>query len=271
MSPGQEQSPAVLRVRIRNKQRVELEALSAAFMALADEYENFLEVNMETAVAEDVRLYVSRIRGGSILTDLMALAPLALPFIENTNSIVTFAGHLKTAFDGLLGKAKTPTHLPKRTLENITTFVEPIARDNASQLNVQTVIEGGVHYNITVNSLQANAIQNAVRRELAGSKEIASGRHEKVLMYLHQARNDPKSTVGDRAIIETLTDVPVKIVFASEQLKAEVIHGSENPFRKAFVVDVEVGTVNGRPALYKIVAVHDTVDRPDAAYPADME
>ncbi|HVZ48279.1 MAG TPA: hypothetical protein VG916_05820, partial [Gemmatimonadaceae bacterium] len=93
----------------------------------------------------------------------------------------------------------------------------------------------------------------------------STGSHSKVLLYLHQARNDSRSSVGDRAIIETISPGPVKVVFATEALKSRVIQQPQNPFRCVFVVDVDVGTVNGRPTLYTVTALHDVFEHPDAA------
>jgi hypothetical protein len=89
--------------------------------------------------------------------------------------------------------------------------------------------------------MKANAIQNAIRREMDALKEPVTGFHEKVLMYWHQAKNDPQSTTGDKAIIECISTSPAKAV--NSQTKArrrKLLSSSENPFRLAYVVDVAV-------------------------------
>jgi hypothetical protein len=88
-----------------------------------------------------------------------------------------------------------------------------------------------------------------------------TGIQEKVLLYWYQARNDPRSKSGDRAIIESISTSAVKVVFVNENIKAKILSSSENPFMLAFVVDVAVETIQGRPALYRILEMHDSFER----------
>ena len=55
----------------------------------------------------------------------------------------------------------------------------------------------------------------------------------------------------------------VKTIFLGPHLKDRMLRMEENFFRRAFLVDVHVDTIKGRPALYKIAAIHDTVEIPD--------
>ncbi len=52
--------------------------------------------------------------------------------------------------------------------------------------------------------------------------------------------------------------------FFSNLLKGRLLGSSENPFQSAYVVDVQVETVDGRPALYKVIDIHDTISRSGA-------
>jgi hypothetical protein len=40
-----------------------------------------------------------------------------------------------------------------------------------------------------------------------------------------------------------------------------MLYGVPNPFKAAYVVDVVVGTINGKPSLYTVIAVHDAFER----------
>ena len=111
-----------------------------------------------------------------------------------------------------------------------------------------------------LNSTEANAAQNNIRREIEAFREPETRVHHKVVLHWHQARRDADSHVGDRAIIESIAPHPVKTIFDQDKTKAEMILGHPNPFRSAYIVDVFVDTINGRPALYKIIEVHDRLD-----------
>jgi len=115
---------------------------------------------------------------------------------------------------------------------------------------------------ITLNSLEANAAQNTAKREIELLHEPITGTKEKVLLYWYQARNDPRSQAGDRAIIESIYRGPVKAVFMNENVKAKMLLDTPNPFTHAYVVDVSVETVRDRPALYRILNVHEVIEKP---------
>ena len=161
-----------------------------------------------------------------------------------------------------MGRSKANGELPRRTIENVVKIVEPVAKDSASQFTVSTTIQGDVNIHLHLNSLKANAAQNAARRRLDDLKSPVTGLHERVVLYLHQARNDAQSSVGDRAVIESLSPTPVKLVFSTEAAKQSVVHSDENPFTSAYIVDVQVETIRGRPALYKVLRIHEKFERP---------
>jgi hypothetical protein len=257
----------VLRIELKNEAPVDLADYAAALSAVADEYRGFVIEECPEVVSTSFRLYVKEMKSGSTIADLVAMAPLALPFIENANTVISFAEYLKRAITALLHRQERT--LSPRTLGNLTTIVEPVAKDNASQLNMQTVIQNQTINNyITVNSVEANAIQNAARLELEKTEAPITGSHSKVVLYLHQARNDPRSHSGDRARIDSLFPNPIKVIFGEDALKAAIVGADDNPFKSAYLVDVDVETVRGRPILYKVTALHERLDlpgEPDAA------
>lgn len=253
---------AILTIEIKNSRPVELLELTQSFQSFADEYKRYLLKQDEPLIADDIKLYIKEIRSGSIITDLIALSTISLPFVENANSIIGFVGYLKNAYDFLTGKSEVKPDLEKVNYENLSRFIEPVAKDNASQINCSTVINGNVTLTINLDSPSANAAQNVASREIQSLKEPTTGFKEKVLLYWYQARNDPKSTTGDKAIIESIHKGPIKAMFAHAGIKAKMLLDAENPFIHAFVVDVAVETINEKPAFYKIIDVHEKIDLP---------
>lgn len=248
-----------LEIEIKNQRAVELADFAKSMASLADEYSRYLSSGENSATPDDVKLFVRDMRSGSIIADLVALAPAAIPFLEHAQTLVGYAQHLKGLYDFYCGKtsASPLTPVDKSTLQNLSTIVEPIAKDAGSQMNIAAMnIQGGVVMNFGVTSLEANAAQNAIRRELEAAREPITGLHEQVVMYWAQARNATKGT-GDKARVESIFKGDVKVRFATDALKAKMLHDVAYPFGCAFVVDVIVETVKGRPALYKVVAVHE--------------
>jgi len=253
----------VLTIEIKNKEPVELLDLTNSLLSLSDEYKRFMMQADISVVPEGIKLYIKEIRTGSIITDIIAMAPAALPFLEHAKTVVTFATYFRTSIEYLLGKTvdKKPL-LTKQNLNNIASFLEPIAKDSASQVNSHVTINGNITNIFNYNSVEANAIQNRAKKDIESLKEPVIGIKEKVLLYWYQARNDPGSKVGDRALIESIHKTPVKAIFLNDAIKAQMLYVPENPFRSAYIVDVQVDTINERPALYKILQVHERFDRP---------
>lgn len=245
---------AVLSVEIRNRRPVEVVDFTGSLLAVANEFQRQIEAGDPETAAADVRLFVKEVRTGSIVAELVAIAPQALQLASYTNAVVAFVRNAKAAYDYLAGDSEEKPSLDKPTLENLSQIVEPVAKDNGSQLNIAT-FNGNLY--VHVDSQRANAIQNKARRELEQLAEPSRGLHEKVLLRWYQARGDAKSKSGDRAIIESIGKSPVKTICANDAIKMQMILEEENPFREAYIVDVMVETINGKPALYKILAVHD--------------
>lgn len=253
-----------LTIEIKNKHPVELTDLAQSMMAMGDEYRRFLAKHDTCLDADDVKLYIKEIRSGSIITELIALAPYALPFVEHADTVVEFAKHLKNVYEWFIGKSEQPPpkDIEKSTLQNLSQIIEPTAKDHASQMNFGAInVQGDVVVNLHISATEANAAQNAIRREIEARKEPVTGIHRDVVMYWAQARNQPDSKSGDRARIESIYSGDVKVRFANDALKTEMLYDTPYPFNKNFIVDVAVETVEGRPALYKVLEIHDVFDR----------
>lgn len=252
-----------LTIEIKNKQPVELLDLAQSMISLDDEYRRFLATGEQAGKPDEVKLYVKEIRTGSIITELVALAPYSLPFVEHADTVIEYAKHLKTLYDWFSGKSKEkPQGVEKTTLQNLSEILEPVAKDNASQINIGAVnIQGDVVVTLNLNSTEANAAQNGIRRELEAMKEPLTGIHEQVAMYWAQARNIPDNKAGDKARIESIYKGDVKVRFANDGLKATLLYDEPYPFNKVFIVDVSVETVNDKPVLYKVLAFHEAIDR----------
>jgi hypothetical protein len=256
-----------LTVEIKNTRPIELLDLTDSLLSLGEEYKRFIAANPEHAETQGLKLYIKEIRTGSVITDLVAMAasvyPVALPFISDTNNLIEFSKYLKSAYGYLTGKSNERVQLQKQDYTNLSKIVEPVAKDNGSQMNFSTVVNGNVINNFYINSTEANAAQNTARREIEQFREPETRVHNQVVLYWYRASRDTDKQVGDRAIIESISPSPVKTVFENEKTKAEMILSDPNPFLSAYVVDVFVDTIKGKPALYKIIHLHDRIDKPE--------
>lgn len=251
-----------LRIEIKNDAPLELIDLTQALLGIGDEYKRYLRSHPGAGNPSELRLYVEEIRSGSAIIDVVAWAPVMLPLMEHANSVLQFGTYLKLVYDYLLGKSSENPVPDKASYENHASIIEPIAKDNGSQFNICHVENlKQVQLFVNMDSTEANAAQNKIRRDIERLKEPQSDTHYGLMMYWDQARGDLEAKAGDRGVIESLSGKPVKITFADPHLKQQMLH-TDDPFGKAFVVDVGVETIEGRPAAYRIVDLHDIIDKP---------
>lgn len=256
-------SQQTLTIRIQNKGPVELAEFTTGLTALADEYRRFIprhESSRHVADA-DCRLYIKSVRSGSIEIDLVAMAPLALPFMENADTVLSFCGYLKQAYAWLAGRdVEKPEPVPdKANYENLRQVVSVVAKDHGAQINFITN-----HTHFHLDSTEARAVSAGAAHEIDLLKAPVAGLREQVVLYWYQARNTSVSSAGDRAIIESVSRFPVKTSFKHNDKKARMLLDEENPFKKAYVVNVVVESINDKPVLYTILDVLETMDMPES-------
>jgi hypothetical protein len=179
--------PDSLRIEINNSRPVELFDLTTSFLGLADEYKRFIERERHADADGNVRLYIKEIKTGSIIAEIAAympaIAPL-FPFLGQAKDLLEFVEYLKKAYDFLLGRNKERPNITKQSYQNLAAIVEPVAKDQSSQLNISTM-NGTVIMNI--NATEANAAQNYISRIMKELKEPVTGVHTKVVLYWYQA------------------------------------------------------------------------------------
>ena len=258
------ESGGKLVIEIQNRTPVELLDLTEALVSFAKEFQGYADTELDGPYRTGTRLYVKEIRSGSIITELVPYAAGLLPIISDVNTVVGFAKHLKASLEWILTPdKKNASSISTTTLQNFNSIVEPIAKDSASQLIIKADTVTYAPVFLTVTSDDAKILQHNIERELAQRGTPLVGLHKHVVMHWYQARNDASSKAGDKAIIESISSRPVKVIFNSDRIKYQMLKIEENLFDHAFLVDVHVETVENKPVLYKIVEVHGDLSEPN--------
>lgn len=242
-------------VTIENQRPVELIDFTRSLLALGDQFKREVEGN---ASGFESKLYVKELRKGSLVAELIVMVPVGMAVMEATNLTNDFVGTLRSTIDWLRAKGAKPEHIDTKTVANISTMVEPVAKDNGANFTV--IVNGDVNAPITLNAMEANAVQNRALRYIQDQREPQTALHTKVLMYWAVVKNEgglPAS--GEKAMIDNLHDRPVKVVFDSKTVREEMMQGQANPLKEAFIVDVEVQTVRGKIASYKVLQLHERI------------
>ena len=267
---AEEEAQAQLTVRLENRRPVDVTDLGRMLQALGTEYEEFVVARFEGPPV-NARLFVSRVETGSILLVLQGLLDQASFILKHVEVFAGFMGNLQEIIDFLLvgkgagaGTGKLPEAVTSASVERISTIVEPVAKDGGSNLTLNVTVSGNsapVYVQpIIISSERANALQNSARRFL-GPPLPSSGTFKGELLQLYQMKGDIKAKTGDKGIIEKFSVRPVKLHFMTPQVKAAIVDQQDNPFRMAYVVDGEMGTIGGEPSLYKILEVHDAIEK----------
>lgn len=250
-------------IKIDNKRPIELFDLTKSLVSLAMQFNSFVEKYADSKENREAKLYIKEIKSGSVILELVELATVGMiPFIENTNTVIQFAQYCKRAINYFLKNEGNKPELTPTDFKEFSTILNPVAKDNGSQFNMSTTINGNVELHVNLNSTETNALQNIFKQELDQLKlpEQLDEIKPSVLMTWFQARNDLKSQIGNKGVIEELSKKPLNITFENEEIKDIMLHGDLNPFNTAYVVDVKIQTIQDKPAAYKVVKLHDYFD-----------
>lgn len=260
-----------LEITINNQRPVVLADLTLALLGVGQQFERFIENETNEQHKVGSELFIKDVRSGSIIVELVAQAMPVVPLLWQGGSLLEWVNHAKSVIEWLNGKLSSPPKdLTKNDLRQWNNILEPVAKDSGSQMNF-TVSQGGHVINqVFINSEQANAAQNGIRRQLDRLDEPDDHIQRKRVMIWSQTKFTDGASTGDRAVIESITSSPVKVIFENNAVKKAMLAGDAR-FKKqwhelAYIVDVRVQTVGGVPKVYTIINYHDedTFDPDDA-------
>jgi hypothetical protein len=261
---------AVLTYTFSNTRPIELLDLTGSLLAIGEQYKAFAADDFEGS-ADDYRLYVREVRTGSIVIDLITyatepqmLAPLAPLLTEYAKTLGDWFEFFKGVKDAKDIK-ELVARKSKKDLQQLSDILEPAAKDPGSHISIVAAAGAVIMVNSTISSTEANAGQNVLRRHIEHIPVPTTGVHRDQVLYWYQVRHDHAAKPGDKAVIERVDTKPVKVRFTSDDIKRRMLDDVSNPFKKFYVVDVDVTESQGRPVLYKILEVKDSFDREETA------
>lgn len=269
-----EHSKVVLTLTLDNSQPIELGAFVSAFTSLASDYRRGLE---NKGLDAEAKLYITEVRSGSIVADLMPVVATAFPAVaasleqlgQAVDFVNTWADRLTKLKDGLV-----PEGLSKSELRTFTDAMQAVASDpNANQLLEAATFEDGkrqVKAAFKFTTSDARAIEKTIEGEFKRLEQQTERVHERVLMYFTRSDigNAPiEKRSGERAIISAISEKDLPIMYASElaeeKIKHEIREPDENIYKKGFNVDVSVQFRGDKAIVYKVLSVHQVIDLPD--------
>lgn len=247
-----------LEITINNERPVVLSDMTLSLLAVSEQFQRFVESATNQDYQAGAQLYVKEVRSGSIVVELIAQTMPIVPLIWEGGSLSEWVKTAKAIIEWLLGRTDTPPQqITKTDLKQWHSIVEPVAKDGGSQLNFSVTDNGHVVNQFFINSQDANAAQNNIRRQLETLESPNDHVHRRKVMYWYQTKFDTASHTGDKAIIEDITKRPVKVIFENNAVKDAIVNGDgrfQKPWQKlAYIVDVEVQTICDDPKLYTVL------------------
>ncbi len=229
--------------------------------------------------AEDVKLFVTEIKTGSIETVLAGASEfmgIVSPVIQYATWFSEFTFYIERTIDYFLGKGDKQKDYDKQDCEDFADFLAVVSdnKDNHLKMTVAEFAkdgpDGAVLARFEFSGEQALTAQKGAINAKEELERRGAADYEAVIMRLYQTNTGEakeRGRTGDRAIVDEILpgkDLPVFFVGTTGNDKRQMLH---DPFKRLYVVDINVGTVNGEPRLYRVVALRDTlpIDESDDA------
>jgi len=260
-----------LQITIDNKEDIALQEFVSSMASIDDQYQRFVTQRQKRKTRKDYKLYVNKVREGSIIIDLCENAPETLPAI--TPVIMEYAEFLVGTISYLAAQNdKLPKFdFLKEDFLNIKKLLEPITKLKGNNINFVVNVGSNISVNQTFSFSEANTAQNQCEKEIEKLEKSGDSLiKENVELRLYQARNSSlsKSKQGNLGIIDDITDHPKVLSFANERLRYDITRGEENPLNFTYSVDVEVKLKDGSLHLethkdikeYEILKLHGPIE-----------
>ena len=232
--------------------------LVQSLMAVSAQFEKFIKSNSKPSPEACTELLIHEVRQGSIVVELVAHSLPMVPLIWGDGAIHEWVNYAKSIMLWLAGQEEKPCQrVTKNDLDNFSSMVQPVAKDNGSQVIFAATSGGTITNHFYIGHDEARNVQRRVIKEIEKVNDPIDNIHFKQYMTWHQIRFDSSLTAGSQAIIENISKAPKRIVFEDEDTKRAMTKGDSRFARDwqelAYLVDVEVQSVNGTPRAYKII------------------
>lgn len=256
------ETPTRMVIKIENEHPLDLLDLTASLGAVANEYRRY-------SADESCRLYVERISEGSVLASLISHAPdmvgVVAPIIPiSTDTLLPFVAHWADLLASLAEYGRgvisdqPAKAADKSTLKNARNFVAPA-------INGNSITVSGDNNSVTLNQYLINpSVAGDIDRHashLLASPARDELRFQNEPLKLYQMRD---AKAGDSGYIDSFSNKPRRLTFASEAVKREMLHGETSPFDLIFFVTGKAKTAGGDVACYHIEKIDGCTAR-DAA------
>ena len=250
---------------------IEVTDFTRTLNGFAREYQETSKRELGQSSGHETKLVIMDVRKGSIILEL---APWLLPIIAEYDKIkpaIDFLKDLASAYNLLKlpgGRLPDPT---TQRLKNLGDTVRAIVGDSDGAIKIAARHkEKGLLQEIVVTKDDAVAIEQNASRQRKEIEARTAVDLPGVVMRLHQSSVAEPSVgkkTSEKGVIERYDMTPRPLIYASEnaaqRIKGVIAEAGDNPYKKLFVVDVDVEIAGGVARAYRILDVKDVLDIED--------
>lgn len=256
-----------LQIKISNVRPIELTDLTLSLLAVSHQFERFMHSSHAVGKDSKAELLIKEVRSGSVIVELVSLAIPCVPLIWGDGGISEWLKVLDSTLKWLDGKSsKPPQDLDKKDYQNIDKMIAVTSKDKGSSISFVATEGGIIINNINISSDQAKNIQKNARNKIEELEKTSENIVRKEVMTWYQTRFKGPSNAGNKAIIDSVTDKPLNVIFENDDIKEKMLSGDtrfSTPWQDlAYVVDAKIQMIRGKPKAYKILEYYqeDTFD-----------
>jgi hypothetical protein len=268
--------PAHILLTLDTERPIEIDDFVSAFTSLSSQYQKFVRTNYPN-VSSDADIYVTEIRPGSIVADLIAWATSTLaPVAEDLQRqiIQNFVRYMGARLSTYFTTGGRDPQANRSDLSDFMGSVEAIANDPNGSSKIEAVIfkdeKKQILAAIKFDTGQARVAKTEIEHHVLEIEHKTATDYKRVLMVFVQSNikdTELGKRSGERVVIESISDRDLPVIYASDlaeqRIKHEIREADDNVFKKGFVVDVNVELRNERPVAYRVTNCHQVIDLPE--------
>ena len=255
---------------------IEIDDFVSAFTSLAGQYRRFVRTNYPEMMLQ-ADIYVSEVRPGSIVADLIAWATSTLaPVAEDLQrkAVEQFVKYMGTRLSAYFRPGGRDPQASRSDLGDFMGAVQAIANDPNGASKIEAVVyqdkKKEIIAGIKFTTREARVAKREIESHFAEIERKTATDYPRVLMVFVQSNvkdTEVGKRTGERVVVENILDRDLPVIYASElaeqRSKHEIREADDNVYKKGFVVDVNVELRNGKPVAYRVTHCHQVVDLPD--------
>ena len=253
-----EAAPKVV-IKYDNRKPLDLLDVTSALAAIGEEFRRYAAKEMPKGT--NARLHVGRLRSGSIIAELIPILQAAVWIREVHDWAPPFVAQFGDLMNAIRQFPPTARLIEKSSVKAAKTIVAPVAKDPGANLTIHA--EAGSVVTTNIYNFGTNAAKD-IRKH---AEIIIGGLADEHFfsgapMVLYQMRDGPPGTAGDYGFIDRFSQSPVRIRWASEDVKNAVLDRAENIFDLIYFVTGTAQTAGGDVVVYNIRRLEEVALKP---------